>query len=863
MGPRDDELDEELQSHLRMAIAERMARGESRESAERAARRELGNVTHIKEVSREVRGGLWLERLAQDLAYGARGLRRTPAFTIAAVLTLALAIGANTAVFTVVNSVLLRPLPFRDPGKLFVVSHLPADLPFELPPGLADGLWLEYRERARVFERVTAYRRRQTTLSGVGDATRLTGAYVDASFFAVLGVAPALGRSFRREEEASGHHRVVMLGDRLWRERFGGDPRVVGTAISLDGEQHVVVGVMPEGFDFPAASGIWTPLTVTRDPGNSFILSVVGRLAEGASAERAKSELEAIVRALPGDARDRDRPQVAAIIPLKDVLTGRIETLLLIFTGAVAFVLLIACANVANLLLIRAAARRREMAVRVALGASRTRIARQLLTESVLVGIVGGAIGILVAVAGVRTLLAIAPAGGIPRIDEVHVDGWVLAFTIGISLITGVIFGLAPALASARRDPGEALARSTRVVGRSQSRMRAMLVASEIALALVLLTGAGLMIRSFVRMRSVDTGYDGARVTTMAVDLPRSSYPDITRVRAFHAALLERLARVPGVRGVGAVTFRPMSGVGIMGDFKVDGPTPLPGGYSVHKTAVSPGYFAAIGMRLVRGRDFSPDDDARTPGVVIVSESVARRVWPDENAVGKRISMESTPRPEHWLTVIGVVNDIVQDGDLTKQSTIYLPYLQFSWLVFVDHMNYVVRSDAEAAGVARAMRAALREVDPTVPAQALQTMDDAMLQVVAVPLFQTRLLGVFALIAVLLAAVGTCGVLAYDVAERTREIGLRMALGATPGDVMRMIMRRAGVLALWGASIGVIGSIAITRVLAHSLFEVTPTDPVTMAVVVAAIVCVAMLAGFVPARRATRTPPLAAIGESL
>jgi predicted permease len=850
---RDEELEEELASHLRMAIADRMARGESRESAERAARLDFGNVTHVKEVTRDLRRGVWLERLVQDVRYGARALRRTPAFTVVAVLTLALAIGANTAVFTVVNSVLLRPLPFRDPSRLFLVSYMPTDLPFEVPPGLPDRTWLAYRERARTFERVSAYGRSQATLSGVGDAVRLAGARVDANFFSVLGIAPVLGRSFVGEEESVGRDHVVILSNGLWHDRFAADPHVVGRVISLDGIPHVVIGVMPSGFSFPAASELWTPLAIQLDAGNSFLLSILGRLPADATPDQARNELASIVDALPRDPRDRrDRKMLAAILPLKDVLTGKVAKSLLIFSGAVAFVLLIACANVANLLLIRAATRRREMAVRVALGASRVRIARQLLTESALVGLAGGAVGVLVAQVGVRTLLAIAPQGRIPRLDEVHVDGWVLGFTIAISLITGIVFGLVPALQSARRPPAEALAHSTHVVGGVQSRLRAILVSAEVALALVLLTGAGLMIKSFVRMRNVDKGYDGSRVMTMAVDLPSLRYPDVTRTRAFHTALVGRLAGIPGVQSAAGASFAPMGAVGVMGNFVVDGPTPFPKGYSVDKTLVTPGYFAAMGVRLLRGRDFTANDDDHVPSVVIVSERVARRIWPNDDALGKRISMADKPGPQDWLTVVGVANDVMQDGVTEKHSTIYLPYLQTGWLFLLSHMTYVVRSDAGAASIAPAMRAALREVDPAVPAQSLQTMDDAMLQVVAEPLFQTRLLTVFSVIAILLAAIGTYGVLAYDVTERSREIALRMALGATPSDVIRMVMRRTGTLAVSGAVVGAVGSIAITRVLTKSLFEVKPTDPATIASMIVVIVLVALAAGFVPARRAAR-----------
>jgi putative ABC transport system permease protein len=856
---RDEELQEELAAHLRMAIADRMARGASRDEAERAARREFGNVTHVAEVTREVHRGIWLERLAQDLRYGWRALRRTPAFTTVAVATLALAIGANSAVFTVVNSVLLAPLPFRDPGRLYVASYLPTNLPFEVPPGLDDRLYLEYRRHDLRFERITGYQRQQLTLSGAGDATRLLGARVSASFFDVLGVEPALGRAFTPDEDQAGSDRVVILSDRLWRARFNGDRAVLGTTITLDGIQRIVIGIMPRGFTFPASSELWTPLALRLDPGNSFMFPVVGRLRADATPEQAKSELETIALAMPPDPRAGGIKPVAQIIPLKDTLTSHVRASFLILAGAVAFVLLIACANVANLLLIRAATRRHEMAVRVALGASRARIARQLLTESVLIALIGGAAGVLVAFTGVRALLAMAPADRIPRIDEVHLNGWVLGFTLALSVVTGILFGVVPARSGASREPHEALGQGTRLVGGPQHRLRSVFVTGEIALALILLTGAGLMIKSFLLMRSLDTGYDAARVVTMAVDLPPVAYPDAARIEAFHTALLERLARIPGARAVGAVSFRPMGGMGIMGDFHVDGPTPLPSGYTVDKPTVSPGYFGALGIRMFAGRDFTPADRTGAPGAVVVSEAVARRVWPNESAVGKRISMQDQPGPNDWLTVIGVVNDVVQDEHMSRHSTIYLPYLQTSAPFFINHMTFVVRPAPQAGNLAPAMRAALRDVDPAVPAQALQTMDQSMLDTIAEPVFQMRLLTAFAILALLLAGLGTYGVLAYDVTERTREIGLRIALGATPGNVLRMVLRRTAALALVGAALGVCGSLALTSVLTKSLFEVKPTDPATLAAVTVVLVLVALLAGYLPAQRATRIRALTAL----
>ena len=467
MSPSDDEIQEEIAAHLRMAIADKMARGASREEAERAARAEFGNVTHVAEVTREVQGGLWLERLGQDLRYGWRALRRTPAFTTVAVATLALAIGANSAVFTVVNGVLLEPLPFRDPGRLYAVSYLPTDLPFELPPGVDDRLYLEYRQHVSRFDRITGYQRQELTLSGVRDATRLPGARASATFFEVLGVQPALGRAFSADEDQAGTDRVVILSDRLWRARFNGDRAILGKTITLDGITRTVVGVMPRGFTFPAASQVWTPLALRLDPGNSFLFPVIGRLRADATPEQAKSELEAIALAMAPDPRAGPIKPVARIIPLKDTLIGKVRTSLLVLVGAVAFVLLIACANVANLLLIRAATRRHEMAVRIALGASRARIARQLLTESLLIALIGAAAGIFVAFAGVRALLALAPAGRIPRIDEVHLNGWVLGFTLVVAVITGILFGVVPARSGARREPQEALGQGTRLVGGS------------------------------------------------------------------------------------------------------------------------------------------------------------------------------------------------------------------------------------------------------------------------------------------------------------------------------------------------------------------------------------------------------------
>ena len=853
----DDELDLELQDHIDRETRANVARGMTETDARRTALATFGGVQHYKEATRDAHGMQWLEALWQDVRYALRSLRHTPAFTSVAVLTLALGVGANTAVFTVVDRVLLRPLPFRDPGALYLVSQLPKDLPFELPPGLADRFYLSYRGRTRAFENVVAFQRAELTLSGVGDATRISGARVGARLFSTLGVQVARGRSFTAEEEIDGRDLVVILSDRLWRERFGADPRVIGRTITLDRIPRVVVGIAPPGFVFPAASDVWVPLAIRLDRGNSFILSVLGRLKPGTTPEQAASELEAISRSMPRDPRDGNRAEVSRVIPLKDALTSKVQTSLVVFAGAVAFVLLISGANVANLLLIRASSRRHELAVRVALGANRGRIIRQLLTESTVLAIIGGALGVLVAFAGVRALIAIAPAGRIPRLDEVRVDGWVLAFSLAVSLATGILFGLVPALNGSRRQPQDELAHSSsRTVAGAQSGARAAFAIAEIALALVLLTGASLMVKSFVRMRHVDTGYRADHVITATVNLSTTAYPDAPRIRQFHTRVLERLRQIPGVSAAASVSFRPMQGVGIMGDFVVDGPTPFPRGFSVDKPTVSPGYFGAMGIRVLRGREFTTQDDDRAPAVVIVSESVARKLWPGADALGKRVSMKDKPGPNDWLTVVGVVSDVIQDRDMTRHSTMYLPYLQTGSPFFMNQMTYVVRTSGEPAAVGPEIRAALRDVDAAVPAQALQTMEQSMLVAIAEPLFQTRLLVVFSVLALVLAAIGTYGVLSYQVAERSREIAIRVALGAEAARVVRMIVRHTLAFAIAGVALGSAGALLATRVLARFLFDVSATDPATFGLAALLLASIALLAGFIPARRAARVDPL-------
>jgi putative ABC transport system permease protein len=856
----DRELEEEVRTHLEMAANERVDRGEDKNEAERSARREFGNVGLVKEVTQDVWGWRWLENLYEDARFGLRMLRKSPGFSAVAVLTLALGIGANTAVFTVVNGVLLQPMPFPEPGRLFLVSFSPLHGPFETGPSLSDRDYLEFRDQDRLFEHLTSFTGGRVNLAGTGDPAQIPAASVTIDFFSTLQLRPEIGRGFSVEEDQPGRDNVVVLSNKLWNERFGSDPQILGKTVSLDSVSRTVVGVMPAGFGFPYEAEVWLPLAIRIDSHNSYSRPVVGRLKAGFSRQQALAELETFTQRLPRRPGENKQELVAQIIPLKELLVTNIRQSLLIFAGAVGFVLLIACANVANLFLARAAGRGQEMAVRNALGAGRWRLARQLLTESTLISVAGGAVGIVLAFWSVPALIALAPAGTIPRIEMIRIDASVLVFTFGLSMITGMVFGLAPTLQATRRDVRESLNRAGRSLTGRHEGMRNALAVSEIALALVLLTGAGLMLKSFLRLRAVKPGFEPENVMTMTVDLPESAYRTAAQMRAFHTRTLESLSNLPGVLAAGAVNWRPLGNELTMGDFQVEGGQPLPPGYMVDKPCVSPGYFRAMGIRLLRGREFAEGDDSTAPGVVIVSQSVARSLWPGSDPLGKRVSMEDHPKPGDWLTIVGVVDDVKQQG-LAKKSdpAIYQPYLQVTHPFFLIHMTFVARTASNPLGVASGMRGVLSEIDKDQPVQSITAMDNLIAETTAEPRFQARLLTVFAIMALALAIVGIYGVLAYSVAQRTHEIGVRMALGAQTANVVRMLLRSTLVLVGAGVMIGTAGALAVTRVLAKFLFEVKPSDPPTIAAVALTLVCAALAACYIPARRAMRVDPMVAL----
>ncbi|HSD31394.1 MAG TPA: ABC transporter permease [Gemmatimonadales bacterium] len=851
------ELDEELRFHQELLARDQRAAGVAADEAHYAARRRLGNRTALAEEVRALWSLRWLDDLMQDVRYAARSLRRTPLFTAVAVLTLALGVGANTAVFSVVNGVLLRPLPFREPGRLLLLSYQDRVAPNWAVPGLLDRHYEVVRRGTRSFESIATFNGGQATLTGAGDPTRLTVARVGPGFFTVLGSQPAEGRLFGPADGEGGGAQVAILSDGLWRTRFAADRSILGRTISLDGIAHVVVGVMPATFSFPTGAALWIPADLRISPNLATMRPVMGRLRPGVSPAQAQAELESLSRSFelsPDEQRDQ---MAASVLPLNTLLIRNIERSLLILAGAVAFVLLIACANVANLLLMRGATRAQEVAVRTALGAGRPRLVRQLLTESLVLFLTGAAAGVPVALAGTRALLALAPPGTFPRLHEIRLDVGVLLFTFGVALVTGLVFGLAPALLATRRaaplPPGHG-ARTT--PGRLT--LRSTLVVAEIALALVLLTGAGLMIRSFQRLRAIDLGFQPVHVMSMTVDLPDTRYPSPDLMRAFHARVVESLARLPRTAAAGAVNWRPLGDAQIEGTFSVEGQPPPH--YNVSKPAVSPDYFRAIGIRVVHGRSFTAQEDARAPGVAIVSRSVAARHWPGADPLGKRISMQDHPAPTDWLTVVGVVEDVRQER-LTQDPmpAIYRPVDQVSHRFFLGHMTFIARTDAPAGEYARAMRNVLREIDPDLPAQALAPFQELVAQHRAEPQFQTRILAAFSLLALALAAVGIYGLLAYSVVERTREIGIRMALGAPVGRVLRQVLLRTLLLAGAGVAVGAGGALATTRVMTKLLFDTSPTDPATFAAVATLLIAVGVAAGLIPARRASRVDPVQAL----
>ena len=810
-----------------------------------------------------------MDTLLQDLRYSVRKLLHTPGFALIVISTLALAIGATTAVFSIVYGVLLKPLPFKDPGQLVFVASTD-DQGKSTQMSALD--FIDYRDKSTSFVGMAAMDVGSVNLTGSGvEPMRLERAIVGARFFELLGVQPEIGRAFAPDEDAQGAPKVVVLSDALWRSRFGADPRIVGRSISIDDSLYTVIGVAPRKFAYPQTSDVWVPLiwpSWAMEPSNrgAHYLFGIGRVKAGVPVERARAEIAAIARGLEGQYPNSNTHLGGTVQPLQERIVGNVRPALLAMLGAVGFVLLIACANVANLLLVRAAARESEIAVRAALGAGRRRIVRQLVTESVLLALVGAGIGAVLATWAVQAIVAFGPSG-LPRLDEVAVDGRVLLFTAIVALVTGLLFGVVPALHAVRTDLGQILRDGFRGSSRGGvRRTRSALVVAETALAVVLLVGAGLLLRSFIRLTHVDPGFRTDHVVSFNVTIPDAKYPYDRQKNAFVSRLHEQLERLPGAEGVAVSSMQLLSGKGIRTVMEIAGrPSPGPGNEPVSGVdPASPDYFRILGIPLVRGRLYTADEDrSDARQVVVVNQELVRRYFPNEDPIGQHITLavgHDTAQLGTEVTsggeIIGVVGDVKILG--LARDAYPMTYVPHGKLPLND-ISVVVRSSADPQLIERGMRAAVRTVDAELPIHGLATADQVVSDSVSQPRFYLVLLGAFAGIALILAALGIYGVISYTVSQRTREMGIRIALGASRQSAVRLVMGQGIWLAMGGIALGLAAALWLTRLIASLLFGVGAVDPLTFACVSVLLVGVAAVASWIPARRAAMVDPVIAM----
>jgi len=811
-----------------------------------------------------------MQTLWQDLRYGARMLMKQPGFTLIAVLTLALGIGANTTIFSVVNAVLLRPIPFPDPDRLVMIWQTRVDNPENLNIVSAPN-YLDWQRQNDVFERMALFDSagKGYNLSGGGEPERVSGVRVSWGFFDVLGVKPRMGRAFLPEEETPGKHRVVVLSDGLWRSRYGADPALLGQTIKVDSEDFTVLGVMPPEFQFQFWSGprqLWVPIFYTRgdqDRGSHSFVSIA-RLKPEVTLAQARAKMDAIGQGLAKEYPQDNAGKTAAVIPMGEFGQRAYRSSLLTLLAVAGFVLLIACVNVANLLMARGATRQREFAIRSALGASRSRTVRQLLTESLLLAFAGSLSGILVAVWSSSLLLKVLPGNlrAVPfrSLESISLDLKVLGFTWAVSCLTGIIFGLAPALIFSKRNVNESLQEGSRgTTGGRGAGLRQALVIAEVALALVVLTGAGLMIESMMRLLNVAPGLNSKNVLTLNMSLPQENlYYGPPAHPRFAPDLQEQVGNLPGVVSVSAISHLPLGGGGAGRGFVIEG-LPDPGqehqpgaGYSV----VCPRYFQTMGIDLISGREFTIQDAQHSPGVMVINEAMSKRFWPNENPIGKRIKLGYFNSNESWLTVVGVARDVRHWGlDRPAQPEFFRPYSQAAWPV----MTVVVRTASTPAGFINPIKKALARIEPDRPVSGIRTMDEVVSDSLGSRRFPMLLLLAFSFLALVLAAVGISGVVSFSVAQRTREIGIRLALGAQTGNVLMLVLKRSMAGALIGVGLGLVGSLALTRFMTGLLFEVKPMDPVVLGTVALLLASVAFIACYLPARRAMKVDPMVAL----
>jgi putative ABC transport system permease protein len=859
------DIDEEMRLHIEMATEENIERGMPPEEARRAALRSFGNLDRLRDVAYGVRGGGFLETSMQDVWYGARVLARNKGFTAVAVLTLALGIGANTAIYSVVNELLLSPLPYADPERIVLLWEVSPEGRHQNTVSTAN--YRSWQEQSRSFEGMAAFVDQRLNLTGTGEPEEIAAQFATPELFRTLGVKPVLGRDMTPEDVAN-VPRAVLVSHGFWRRRLGGDPGAIGKSILLNALPVTVIGVLPAGFQWHIrqVSGtgkpaeIWVPLLLSTDPSRmrGRFLSVVARRKPGVSLEEAQAEMRTLAARLQADS-PFNKGYGAEAIPVREQFVGNIRRALLVLLGAVGFVLLIACANVANLLLARAAARDKEIALRTALGAHRLRIVRQLLTESLLLAALGCLLGLVFAWLGIRVLVAISPRD-LFMLQGVSLNLPVLAVTVAVSLATGIVFGLAPALEATRLSLGASLKEGGKgAAGQSarSRRLRGALVIAEVALAIVLLTSAGLLVKSFVRLQQVATGFRTDDVLTMVVRLPRAKYTETPQIVGFFRQAEERIRALPGARDVGIVNYLPFyGGLGAATGFTIEG-RPVPPGEEpgTDVRVADAGYFRTMGISLVRGRTFTDQEDTEARHVVLVNEALARQHFPGEDPIGQRISVDMFDEPVS-TEIVGIVRDVKYESLMNAaQPTVYMPLPELIY----PFMTFVLRTDGDPADMAPAVRRAVREIDPDQPVADVRTMNQVMAEFVGRDRFNTLLLGIFAGLATLLAAVGIFGVMSYSVTLRTREIGLRMALGAQPGEVLGLLLKQGFLLTAIGIGVGIAGALALTRLLSGLLFGVGSTDPATFAAIVLLFAVVALIACYLPARRATRVDPLIAL----
>jgi len=805
-----------------------------------------------------------------DLRYGLRGLRRNPGFTLGVILVLALGIGANTAIFSIVNAALLRPLPYDEASRLMQVWHVPPAKSF---PGLtlfsvSPANYLDWKAQSASFESMSIYGGRDLTFGGTDHPEVVVAAAVPPEFFTVLRTQPLLGRTFTADEDRPGS-RVILLGYKFWRDHFGSDPNVVGRDITVNSQQYTVAGVMPEKFLMPDFAKVWVPLAWSNTDravrGNHNYL-VIARLKPGVQIEQAKAELASISSRLEQQYPEDDKGWGATLIPLREQLVGDVRTALFVLLGAVAFVLLIACANVANLVLAKMLGRRRELAIRTALGASRAALLRHVLVETMLLSVLGGVLGLLLARFGVGLSMKLL-ADHLPPFVNVTLDTKVLAFTLLLSIAAGVLAGLVPSLRFSRVDANEALKQGTRGTSDSGGKTRNLLVVCEVALSLVLLIGAGLMVRTLWELRNVRPGFDSSNVLTMSVAVPRDRFPSPATQVNFFQETLQRVRALPGVEDAGAIDDLPLGGGGSHQPFSIEGRPMLPMAEQpeVDVRMISPGYLRAMRVPIIRGRDFVDSDAAVRPAVAVISAALARRFWPNEDPLGKHLTLTFFPGIPR--EIVGIVGDVKVDSlnETRPVDTIYVAASQLTPAVGEAFRSFgltlTVRTKSDPHGAVSAVTDAIHQVGPDIPVTDVLSMDDVIAQSMSPQRFNMLLLAAFAGLALLLAAVGIYGVLSYSVRRRVREIGIRMALGASQSNILRLVVGDGMKPILIGVAIGLTAAVALSRFMASLVFGVPPTDPLTFTVVALLLVVVGIVANTLPAYRATRVEPVRTLRE--